>query len=514
MFKTNDQSTDNIKTVTSDTNMMVEFLANSEKLKGEGERVFFSKDIESDNKYDLDDDIDSYTKPKANNRNSDQRKHNDSSQEANDYKHRDNQSESYNNKGNTSDCGYDTDEKKPVKEEEKKLTKEEENMRKLDMLRKLGELTQCGVVISDNYSMKSDYETMKYEYEMHMSMRGKRNAVNWMSGMMIGIIKGIEMLNDNMNPFDIKFDNAWSNNVRTDITNYYDALGEIYEKWAPKGKSSPELKLFYMLTASAVSIQLHKGCEKIMSGLNNNGNNTNGNNTNGGSAQTLSENPELLKELRDRATNKTNNVDEKKQQYQQNEEEKLNNFIREQKLLKEKQEEWNRIQEMATQKDVMARLQNDLMMSESAKSVGNTFSPIDTNVINYRPQQRMQPPNSAMFMQQTPQRVQSLNPNIAQQQRYMPQQTIGANSKMVQQPKKNNLQQQQQQLSEVNKMLESMKKHNPKRDTDSQSSLSINPRANEILRKGVNKPKKINRQNSDTSDDDLYRETLSIGSRG
>jgi hypothetical protein len=515
MFKTKDQNTENMRTITTDTNMMVEFLANSEKLKGEGDRVFFSKDIDSDNnKYDLDDDIDSYTKPRANNKYSEHKRASideSTADNATDHKKSSEHTDTHYNRGGSSD-----------EPEEKKLTKEEENMRKFDMLLKLGELTQLGITISDNYNMKSDYETMKHEYEMHTNLRSKRNAVNWMSGMMIGIIKGVELMNDQLNPFDIKFEDAWSNNVRTDITNYYDVLGEIYDKWSPKGKASPELRLFFMLTASAVSIQLHKGCDKLLSGMGSN-KNTGQTSSAGGATTALNENPGLLKELRDKATG--NPVGDKKQQYQQNEEEKINNNLREQKLLREKQEEWMRIQEMATKNDVMNKLQNDLLMSESAKSTGNAFAPIDTNIINSNSRQNFNP-NIFQHQQQQHQQQFMMNErrpgatgipiNQSQQQKYAAFQPLREN--IIQQPAQQQtnaaiMQQKRQQLSEVNKMLDSMRDRNPRRDTDSQSSLSINPRASEVLRNVVKKPKKGNKQQSDTSDDDLYKESLSIGSR-
>jgi hypothetical protein len=243
----------------------------------------------------------------------------------------------------------------------------------------------------------------------------------------------------------------------------------------------------------------------------------------GGATTALNENPGLLKELRDRATGSP--VGDKKQQYQQNEEEKINNNLREQKLLREKQEEWMRIQEMATKNDVMNKLQNDLLMSESAKSTGNAFAPIDTNVINSNSRQNFNP-NIFQHQQHQHQQQFMMNErrpgatgipiNQSQQQKYAAFQPLREN--IIQQPAQQQtnaaiMQQKRQQLSEVNKMLDSMRDRKPRRDTDSQSSLSINPRASEVLRNVVKKPKKGNKQQSDTSDDDLYKESLSIGSR-
>lgn len=133
-------------------------------------------------------------------------------------------------------------------------------LRKLEMFRKLGELTQCGVKLSRNYSLESEYKDMKFEHDLHVGIRAKKTAITWMSKAMITIVQGIEMANDGFNPFDMKFETQWSSSVTQDIKDYYDVLGDIYEKYSTPGKKmSPELKLFLMLSGSAVTIQLFKG---------------------------------------------------------------------------------------------------------------------------------------------------------------------------------------------------------------------------------------------------------------
>ena len=106
------------------------------------------------------------------------------------------------------------------------LAPEAQMLKKLDMLRKLGELAQYGVKLSQNYNMSSDYFTMKYEYELHKNIRAKQNSVNWMSSLMLNCIYGVEILNDKYNPFDLKLKN-WSEQINADINNYYDIFGEI-----------------------------------------------------------------------------------------------------------------------------------------------------------------------------------------------------------------------------------------------------------------------------------------------
>ena len=55
------------------------------------------------------------------------------------------------------------------------LSEEGKMLKRLDMLRKLGELAQYKVKLSQNYNMNSDYFTMKYEYQLHTNIRAKQN---------------------------------------------------------------------------------------------------------------------------------------------------------------------------------------------------------------------------------------------------------------------------------------------------------------------------------------------------
>jgi hypothetical protein len=138
------------------------------------------------------------------------------------------------------------------------LTPENQMLKKLDMLRKLGELAQYGVKLSQNYNMNSDYFTMKYEYELHKNIRAKQNFINWTSSIMLNCIYGVEILNDKYDPFSLKL-TGWSEQINADISSYYDIFGEIYEKYNKPGKSmSPELRIILMLGGSALKFHLNK----------------------------------------------------------------------------------------------------------------------------------------------------------------------------------------------------------------------------------------------------------------
>ena len=142
------------------------------------------------------------------------------------------------------------------KQEEPPMTEEELLLKKLDMLRKLAELAQSGVKLSQNYNMQSDYKTMCYEYKLHKDIRAKTNGVNWMSSMYLNLCYGLEMANEKYNPFDLKL-SKWSEQINADINSYYDVFGEIYDKYNEPGKNmAPELKLLLMMSGSAIKFHL------------------------------------------------------------------------------------------------------------------------------------------------------------------------------------------------------------------------------------------------------------------
>lgn len=156
---------------------------------------------------------------------------------------------------------FDTDTARNTdKNTEKNATNDEKPedimLQKLDYIRKLGELKQAGVNISTNYNLNSDLKIMKYEYELHRTIRAKQMGINWMSSMTLNLIYGIEMLNDRYNPFDLKL-RDWSKEMSAEINNYYDVFGELYEKYNQPGKNmAPELKLMLMISGSALKYHL------------------------------------------------------------------------------------------------------------------------------------------------------------------------------------------------------------------------------------------------------------------
>lgn len=253
----NDSEDGNLKT-TERTDMMFHLFANEEKLLSEGQQEFYNKDDDKSESIndDDDDDINSYIK-----KDDDSKKGFDNPFQSfmGSNKNDDKDKDKYKN-DDYDDKGYsDSDSEK----EKKKETKEEKMLKKLDMLRKLGELRLHGVKLSQVYNMDSDYDTMKYEHELHRSIRAKKNGVQWVSSAMIFGAKGLEMLNKKHDPFSIKIDGL-SDILNAQEGEYYEVIGELYEKYKKPGQSiSPELRILFMLSMTIG--KLHMANSQVIS---------------------------------------------------------------------------------------------------------------------------------------------------------------------------------------------------------------------------------------------------------
>ena len=132
---------------------------------------------------------------------------------------------------------------------------------KFDLLCKFERLRDKGVKIPKVFSMSSDYEEMKYEYERLFHQRKMDNSVKMQRRMLISFISGVEWLNGRFDPFDLKLD-GWGETVHEGIDEYDDVFEELYEKYQGSGSMSPELRLCLMVGGSAFMFHLQNSMLK------------------------------------------------------------------------------------------------------------------------------------------------------------------------------------------------------------------------------------------------------------
>lgn len=482
---------DTAKLPQTSTDMMVEYLANPDKLITEDNRWEYQKNAHN---YSQMSDV--------------------PEDDLNQYSHQDNNDNNYSNTGSHHDTAHthdtartndshltDNNDNKDVndkenKKEDKPLSQEQLLLNKLDMLRKLCELKDAGVNISQNYSLNSDYNMMKYEYELHKSIRSKQNSVNWMSSMTLNCIYGIEMLNEKYNPFDIKL-KGWSEQMNADVNNYYDVFGDLYEKYNTPGKGmAPEVKLLLMLSGSALKFHLQNTVVNSLPNL----------------GDTLANNPQLAEKLRQKA------ISDKMKEQSNAQRDNLNQHMAKEhnvaaqkasdlQMLKEKQMEHLRNQQELAQRKQYEELQEKLNQNkQSFQNQPTIKSPVLPFKKNISEQHNSYPGH---------QNTSSQNISPQEFEDFKKQQLINQYMYMQQLKKVEDMIHTETDKSVRSKSIKSSKSDKSLRvinDTDSAAStVSINPNIDNIIKRSKNKTA-ANGKSGIILDDELSR-SISIGSK-
>lgn len=357
--------------------------------------------------------------------------------------------------------------------------------KKLDMMRKLGELKQYGVHLSRNYSIDSDLELMESEYKLHHDIRSKQDSVKWMSHMLIGIIKGTEMFNDNYNPFDIKL-TGLSNMISSDMHSYYSVLGDVYEKYNHPGKEmGPEMRLLLMLSGAALSMQINNVLPTMMGGGNQNPSNE-------------VRNEQMLNELRKKAEQESNVVDEKTKEYMKKQHDAAAQKIVDLKMIQDKELEYQKISKLLNTKNSnMKNFKENLLLSESPKQEPDQQSGDRTKELRLT-QEEIEHIQKIKNMEE--QKHLEMMRRIAHQKSESFRNNLHQINRDDKRKMELNLQNQQLDkiLNSVDNPNQNFSQNKKKQQSDSQSiqsnesSISVNPKLQNIM----NKSKYSNKQNA------------------
>ncbi len=155
----------------------------------------------------------------------------------------------------------------PLQKEIKQLTQQEIRMKKIEMLRRLSEIKSKGYNLSKEYDFNSSLDEMEYEYELLKSFADKRIGVKMYKNILLQSVSVIEFLNDKYDPFNFHL-TGWSEHLSIETDNWDDTWEEIYEKYKSSGrKMSPEIKLLYLMIASASAFHFSKAHTSKLLGL-------------------------------------------------------------------------------------------------------------------------------------------------------------------------------------------------------------------------------------------------------
>jgi len=167
----------------------------------------------------------------------------------------------------TNDTYNHSKQDKPTEPPKVELSYQETRLRKIEMLRKLSEIKTKGFTLSKEYDFNSSLEEMEYEFELLKSFADKRNGVKIFKGGLLQAVSVIEFLNDKYDPFDFHL-SGWGDHLQLEVDSWEDVLEEIYEKYKGSGrKMAPEVKLLYLIIASAGAFHFTKSQSSKLPGL-------------------------------------------------------------------------------------------------------------------------------------------------------------------------------------------------------------------------------------------------------
>lgn len=320
-------------------------------------------------------------------------------------------------------------------------SKEELKHAKLQMLRKLAQLAQNGVKLTQDYNMASDLNAMRFEYEYHKGIRDRHMGIKWLSNILMNICYGLEKGNEYFDPFGFKL-KGWSEQMNEDVDEYYDVLGELHDKYFKEGKTiPPEIKLIMMVSGSA--IRFHLSHAMLNSGPD--------------IETTLRDNPALAEKLRQNAIN-----DRVKEQYQKQRTAFSNAQEKQHEMARQKV---NDIHQLRKDEENYMKMQNEIenkkrqlddLQAQLAAQRSDTHSMYDN-------QQQMAPPQVPAYLRNR-----------------FPQEPINSNQQMAEAFRQQQIINQKK-IMEQQELMKRMQLQNMMNQSMNGSNINVNPNIDQLI---------------------------------
>ena len=205
-----------------------------------------------------------------------------------------------NDNGDDDEDDEEDEDERPIQRMKVKSIKDEMNEKK-EILYQLSRLQSKGVKIPNTFTLNSNLEEMRQEYNKIIQDKDIDSSVRFQRKMLMAFVTGTEYLNTRYDPFKIKLD-GWSEQVHENIEDFDDIFEELHMKYKSKGKAMPpELRLFISLSGSAFMFHLTSKMFKESSIP--------------GVEEVLKANPELMKQFQNAAAKQFiyNNISQPKQ---------------------------------------------------------------------------------------------------------------------------------------------------------------------------------------------------------
>jgi hypothetical protein len=120
---------------------------------------------------------------------------------------------------------------------------------KSDYINKLQRLEAKGFPVAKRFTMDNNLDEIKQEYNRLVDARQLETSIKFQRNMLMGLVTGMEWMNNRFDPFDLKLD-GWSEGVHENIEDYDEIFEELYDKYKERGKMPPEARLLFQLAGS------------------------------------------------------------------------------------------------------------------------------------------------------------------------------------------------------------------------------------------------------------------------
>lgn len=149
---------------------------------------------------------------------------------------------------------------------QKKPSQEDINDKKRELLYQFERLEKKGIKLPKKFSMSSDYNEIKYEYNRIKKDIELDSSIKMQKKVLMTTVNGIEILNNKFDPIGARL-NGWSSNVYEDLDSYDDIFEELHEKYRGKTNIPPEVRLLMGIGGSAFMYHMSNSFSKQLPGL-------------------------------------------------------------------------------------------------------------------------------------------------------------------------------------------------------------------------------------------------------
>lgn len=126
---------------------------------------------------------------------------------------------------------------------------EEEKKEKIEFINKLQRLESKGFPVTRHYTLDNSLDEIKQEYLRLVDARQMEASLRFQRQMLMGVITGMEWMNNKFDPFDLKLE-GWSESVHENVEDFDEIFEELYDKYKDRGKVAPEVRLMMALAGS------------------------------------------------------------------------------------------------------------------------------------------------------------------------------------------------------------------------------------------------------------------------